>query len=51
MDETSAETAKSSIRDQFAKMMLGVAAGFIATKLVENAYDAVSNRRKSTGDN
>jgi hypothetical protein len=48
MDETIEETAKPSIRDQFLKMMLGVAAGFVATKLVENAYDKVVTRRNST---
>lgn len=51
MDETNEEATKPALRDQFAKMMLGVAAGFIATKLVENAYDAVMNRRRSTEEN
>ncbi len=37
-------------RDQFAKMLLGVAAGFITTKLVENLYDTVveHHRAKTT---
>ncbi len=35
-----------AVRDQFAKMILGHAAGFLTTKLVENCYDKIVEIRR-----
>lgn len=37
---------KQATRDQLAKLLLGTATAFIATKLVENAYDTLMAKRR-----
>lgn len=46
-DESVEETTTSSVRDQFTKLVLATAAGFIAGKLAENVYDAVVTKIRS----
>lgn len=48
MDEIEVVDEKPhNVRDQFAKMILATAAGFIASKLTENAYEALVNWRRN----
>lgn len=47
MDQTLIELAeKQLMKDQFAKVILGATAGFIAGKLTEKLYDAVIIARR-----
>ena len=53
MSEENNSTEKNpyETRDQFARLMLGAAAAFVATKLVENAYNSlVVERRNNPAD-
>lgn len=44
--KTDADTPEDP-KHQLAKMILGTAAGFVTTKLVENLYDSVVDRIRS----
>lgn len=49
MENETVSTEKHSNRDQFVKLVIGTAAGFIAAKVVEGAYDSlIVNRRRNT---
>lgn len=41
------ESTEYSTRDRFAKLILGTAAGFIVSRLVENGYDALVVARRN----
>lgn len=40
------EVNKSKLRDEFAKLVIGTAAGFIASKLAESAYEKFVIKRR-----
>lgn len=40
------EVNKGKLRDEFAKLVIGTAAGFIASKLAENAYEKFVMHRR-----
>lgn len=49
MDKTS-ETKSHETRDQLIKLTLGTVAGFLAGKLVENAYDTLVEKRRNANN-
>lgn len=52
-DKITVEVDKSDLKHQLAKVLVSTAAGFIASKLAESAYERLTNRDKSnaTADN
>lgn len=50
-EETVVENVELPIRHQFGKLIAGVTAGFLATKLIEKGYDAIlASRRQKVAE-
>jgi hypothetical protein len=45
--KTPDSTEPEAVKHQLAKMIIGTAAGFITTKLVETAYDSLVEKRRN----
>ena len=42
------EVNKKNVKHELAKLLVGTAAGFIATKVAENVYEHLTSRRQNT---
>lgn len=49
MSEEEKAMTRQHTRDQLAKLLLGTATAFIATKLVEATYDTLMAKRRAIG--
>lgn len=47
-DTVKIEVNKTDLKHQFGKLILATAAGFIAQKVAENAYDKFAHRNQNT---
>lgn len=46
-DKITVEVDKSDLKHQLAKVLVSTAAGFIASKLAENAYERLTTKKTS----